>query len=354
MLVLLIGLALSVGPAAAQDLVKVPPLTARVTDLTNTLSAPEREALDAKLAAWEAQTGNQLVVLMLPSTQPEAIAAYSIRVAEAWKIGHKGKDNGAVFLIAKNDRKNRIEVGYGLEGVLTDVTTRRILAETVAPYFRNNQFAQGINAGVDQVIAVVNKGEPLADSPAVEPPQRKSGGISFDTILILLFVVVPVIGGILQAHLRQGGRVDGRRRLVGGAAWLFAGSLVIAHHCGRRRFHRDACLRPGWRPRGPRRRHLHPRRRRWRLRRRRRRWRRFRAAAADLAAAARRETGDDREDDQRSGGISSPIAAWSTARLRQPISIASSAQSLTAKRAMLGRSVLPSRRRCLCASVWRR
>jgi len=228
MLVLLIGLALWMGPAAAQDLVKVPPLTARVTDLTNTLSAQEREALDAKLAAWEAQTGNQLVVLMLPSTQPEAIAAYSIRVAEAWKIGHKGKDNGAVFLIAKNDRKNRIEVGYGLEGVLTDVTTRRILAETVAPYFRNNQFAQGINAGVDQVIAVVNKGEPLADSPAVEAPQRKSGGISFDTILILLFVVVPVIGGILK---RIFGRAVGSTvgaGLVGGAAWLFAGSLVIA------------------------------------------------------------------------------------------------------------------------------
>jgi len=227
-LVLLIGLVLSPGPAAAQDLVKVPPLTARVTDLTNTLSAAEREALDAKLAAWETQTGNQLVVLMLPSTQPEAIAAYSIRVAEAWKIGHKGKDNGAVFLIAKNDRKNRIEVGYGLEGVLTDVTTRRILAETVAPYFRNNQFAQGIDAGVDQIIAVVNKGEPLADSPAVQAPQRKSGGISFDTILILLFVIVPVIGGILR---RIFGRAVGSTvgaGLVGGAAWLFAGSLAIA------------------------------------------------------------------------------------------------------------------------------
>jgi uncharacterized protein len=227
-LVLLIGLVLSLGPAAAQDLVKIPPLTARVTDLTSTLSAAEREALDAKLAAWEAQTGNQLVVLMLPSTQPEAIAAYSIRVAEAWKIGHKGKDNGAVFLIAKNDRKNRIEVGYGLEGVLTDVTTRRILAETVAPYFRNNQFAQGIDAGVDQIIAVVNKGEPLADSPAVQAPQRKSGGISFDTILILLFVIVPVIGGILR---RIFGRAVGSTvgaGLVGGAAWLFAGSLLIA------------------------------------------------------------------------------------------------------------------------------
>jgi uncharacterized protein len=226
---LLIGLALPAGVAFAQDLVKVPALSARVTDLTNTLSASERQALEAKLAAWEAQTGNQLVVLMLPSTKPEAIAAYSIRVAEAWKIGHKGKDNGAVFLIAKDDHKNRIEVGYGLEGVLTDVTTRRILAETVAPFFRNGQFAQGIDAGVDQIIAVVNKGEPLADAPAAQSPQRRSGGgIPFDMIFILLFVVVPVIGSILR---RIFGRAVGSTvgaGIVGAAAWFFAGSMVIA------------------------------------------------------------------------------------------------------------------------------
>ena len=226
---LLFGAALPAGFAGAQDLVKVPALTARVTDLTNTLSASDRQALEAKLAAWETQTGNQLVVLMLPSTRPEAIAAYSIRVAEAWKIGHKGKDNGAVFLIAKDDRKNRIEVGYGLEGVLTDVTTRRILAETVAPFFRNGQFAQGIDAGVDQIIAVVNKGEPLADAPAAQPQQRKSGGgIPFDMIFILLFVVVPVIGSILR---RIFGRAIGSTvgaGVIGAAAWFFAGSLIVA------------------------------------------------------------------------------------------------------------------------------
>jgi len=226
---LLLGLALPTGPAAAaDDLVRIPALTARVTDLTNTLSASDRQALEAKLAAWESQTGNQLVVLMVPSTQPEAIASYAIRVAESWKIGRKGKDNGAIFLVAKDDRKNRIEVGYGLEGVLTDVTSRRILAETVAPYFRNNQFAQGISAGVDQIISVVNKGEPLADAPAVQNPSRHSGGIPFDLIFILLFVVVPVIGSILR---RIFGRAIGSTvgaGIVGGAAWLFAGSLGIA------------------------------------------------------------------------------------------------------------------------------
>ncbi len=228
--ILLVGLAIAAGSAvAADDLAKIPALTARVTDLTNTLSVADRQALESKLAAWETQSGNQLVVLMVPSTQPEAIAAYSIRVAEAWKIGRKGKDNGAIFLIAKDDRKNRIEVGYGLEGVLTDVTCRRILAETVAPFFRNGQFAQGISAGVDQIIAVVNKGEPLPDAPAAASPQRRSGsGISLDTIFILLFVVVPVVGGILR---RIFGRAVGSTvgaGIIGGAAWFVAGSLVIA------------------------------------------------------------------------------------------------------------------------------
>jgi uncharacterized protein len=227
---LLLGLVCPTGPvAAADDLVRIPTLTARVTDLTNTLSAPERQALEAKLAAWEAQTGNQLAVLMIPSTQPEAIASYAIRVAEGWKIGRKGKDNGAIFLIAKDDRKNRIEVGYGLEGVLTDVTSRRILAETVAPFFRNNQFAQGIDAGVDRIIDVVNKGEPLADAPAVQnPPRHPAGGFPFEWIFILLFVIVPVIGSILR---RIFGRAIGSTvgaGVVGAAAWLVAGSIAVA------------------------------------------------------------------------------------------------------------------------------
>ncbi len=230
-LVLLL-LALALRPEAslaADDLVKIPTLSARVTDLTGTLSTAERQALEDKLAAWETQTGNQLAVLMVPSTQPEAIASYSIRVAEAWKIGRKGKDNGAIFLVAKNDRKNRIEVGYGLEGVLTDVTSRRILAESVAPFFRNSQFAEGLNAGVDRIIDVVNKGEPLADSPAVQTPQRRSGGgIPFEMIFIVLFVVVPVLGGILR---RMFGRAVGSTvgaGIIGGAAWFLAGSMIIA------------------------------------------------------------------------------------------------------------------------------
>ncbi|MGI8896387.1 MAG: TPM domain-containing protein [Casimicrobiaceae bacterium] len=213
--------------AGTDGLARIPALTQRVTDLAATLTPPERQALEDKLAAWEQATGNQLVVLSVPSTKPEPIEAYSIRVAEAWKIGRKGNDNGALFLIAKDDKKMRIEVGYGLEGSLTDATARRIIAETVAPYFRQTQFAAGINAGVDQIIAVVNKGEPLAGPPAT-PAKRVGGGFSFETLLILLFVVVPVLGSMLRRIFGKALGSTVGAGVVGAAAWFVAGSLAIA------------------------------------------------------------------------------------------------------------------------------
>src|ERR1700712_686589 len=154
----------------------IPALAGRVNDSSGTLAADERQALEAKLAQWEASTGNQLAVLIVPTTRPESIEEYSLRVAEAWKIGHKGSDNGALFLIAKNDKKMRIEVGYGLEGSLTDVTARRIIGDVVAPLFTQGQFAAGINAGVDQIIKVVG-GEPVTTA---RPAKRQSSGGSFD------------------------------------------------------------------------------------------------------------------------------------------------------------------------------
>jgi len=213
--------------SSTEGLVSIPPLTARVTDLTSTLSAADVQALDAKLAAWEQKTGNQLAVLMLPTTQQEPIEAYSIRVAEAWKIGRKGQDNGALLIVAKNDRKLRIEVGYGLEGVLTDATSRRIISDTMAPFLRNNQFAQGINAGVDQIIDVVDKGEPLAAKP-VAKQQARGGGFPIEMLLIIVFVIVPILGGILR---RIFGRAVGSAvgaGIVGAGAWVVAGSLLIA------------------------------------------------------------------------------------------------------------------------------
>src|SRR5436190_12049740 len=207
-------------------LAPIPPLHARVTDLTNTLSPADQQALEAKLAAWERDTGNQMVVLIVPSTKPEPIEAYSIRVAEAWKIGRKGQDNGVLFLIAKDDRKMRLEIGYGLEGVLTDATSRRIIAETVAPLFRQNRYAAGIDAGVDRVIAVVGKGEPLPASAPAKAQRRGAGGFDFN-FLIFLLVIVPVIGGVLSRIFGKvlGSTIGGG--VIGTAAWFIAGSLVI-------------------------------------------------------------------------------------------------------------------------------
>ena len=208
----------------------IPPLRERVTDLTGTLTPSETQALVAKLSAWESKTGNQLAVLIVPSTQPEPIEAYSIRVADAWKIGRKGQDNGAILVVAKNDRKMRIEVGYGLEGSLTDVTSRRIIGDTIAPKFRDNQFAQGIDAGVDQIMSVVDKGEPLA----AKPPPPQGGGLwpvrhfSIETLLIFVFIVVPVLGSILRRIFGTALGSTVGAGIIGAGAWVVAGSLLIA------------------------------------------------------------------------------------------------------------------------------
>ena len=219
------GLLAQTWETGTDGLLPIPPLAARVTDLTHTLAPGEVATLEAKLAEWEARTSAQLVVLLVPTTLPEPIEGYSLRVAEKWKIGRKGQDNGALFLIAKDDRKMRIEVGYGLEGVLPDVTANRIIREDVAPAFREGRFAAGINAGVDRIIQVVGTGQPLAPKQA---PARRSSGFDFETLLILLFVGVPIVGGFLS---RIFGRMLGSTvgaGVVGAGAWVVAGSLAIA------------------------------------------------------------------------------------------------------------------------------
>src|ERR1700748_2821811 len=132
--------------------VAVPPLTQRVVDKTATLSSSDIASLDKTLKDFEKRKGSQIAVLVVPTTQPETIEQYSIRVAEAWKIGRKKIDDGALLVIAKNDRKLRIEVGYGLEGALTDVTSRRIIDEVIAPHFKTGEFASGISDGVTRLI----------------------------------------------------------------------------------------------------------------------------------------------------------------------------------------------------------
>ena len=138
----------------------MPPLTARVTDLTGTLSGGAVARIEAKLADLEAKKGSQIAVLIVPTTQPEEIEQFGIRVEEAWKLGRKGVDDGAILIVAKNDRRVRIEVGYGLEGALPDAIANRIITETITPHFKQGDYDGGVEAGVDQMISVVN-GEPL-------------------------------------------------------------------------------------------------------------------------------------------------------------------------------------------------
>lgn len=219
----LIALLLLVLAFAARAEVAVPPLAGRVVDQTGTLSAGDVAALTQKLQGLESSKGSQIAVLLVPTTQPETIEQFSIRVAEAWKLGRKGVDDGAILLVAKNDRSLRIEAGYGLEGALTDAVSKRIIDEDIVPKFKSGDYAGGIAAGVDRMIGVVN-GEPL---PAPKPPQGSGSG-SFDVFATPLVIAVFVLGAMFRAALGRmvGASVTGG--VVGVVVWFLAGSLAAA------------------------------------------------------------------------------------------------------------------------------
>ena len=170
LLTLALLLAGHVPSARAQ--IALPPLEARVTDLTGTLTAAQQSALEEKLAAFERRKGAQIAVLILQTTEPEDIAQFGIRLAEAWKIGRAAPDDGAILIVAKGDRAMRIEVGRGLEGALTDITSNRIINDTIAPLFKQGDFNGGVNAGLDQMIRVID-GEPL---PAPDQAWKRDPG----------------------------------------------------------------------------------------------------------------------------------------------------------------------------------
>lgn len=211
-----------VGTAQAE--VAVPKLTHRVTDLTATLDANQTQALEAKLASFETSKGSQIAVLLLPTTQPETIEQFGIRVVEAWKIGRKGVNDGVLLLIAKDDHKLRIEVGYGLEGALNDATAKRIVAEVISPAFKQGNFYGGVDAGVSAIIKVV-EGETLP------PPVVAQSANSSDDLGNLLGIgfIVFMMGNILfrqmLGRLPTGLIVGG---IVGGLAWMMLLSLGIA------------------------------------------------------------------------------------------------------------------------------
>jgi len=218
-------LALLVGwvfPALAE--VAVPPLTGRVVDQTGTLSSGDVASLTQTLKDLEARKGSQIAILIVPTTGEETIEQFSICVAEAWKIGRKKIDDGALLVIAKNDRHLRIEVGYGLEGALTDATTRRIIDEVITPKFKAGDFAGGVRAGIERMIRVID-GEKL---PAPEPEHWQAPGPLDDVAnpfvifgLIILASVLRSALGPLVGALATGG-------IVGVVAWFVAGSLAAS------------------------------------------------------------------------------------------------------------------------------
>ena len=211
--------------AAAQ--VPVPPLTGHVADQTGTLTAEQMTTLEQTLTAFEARKGSQLAVLMVPSTTPEEVEQFALRVAEKWKLGRKKVDDGAILVVAKNDRAVRIEVGYGLEGTLNDLTSKRIISETILPRFKAQDFYGGITAGARQMISVVD-GEPLPEPS--NAPARSIGNAQ--QYAPLLFILALAVGGVLRNAL---GKIPGSL-VTGGVvaliAWFVVGAVSLALGAG--------------------------------------------------------------------------------------------------------------------------
>lgn len=222
---LLVALLVAVVAHAQDAPVAVPPLTSPVTDLTQTLAPEQKAALESRLRDFEAQQGSQIAVLIVPTTQPETIEEYSIRVAEAWKIGRAAPDDGVILLVAKNDRTVRIEVGTGLEGALPDVIANRMISQVIVPHFREGDFAGGINAAITRIIALI-EGEPLPD------PERRSsrpeglGGIGNALPLLLMFVFVG--SGILRAMLGRVGGAGATAGIAGFLMWIVTSVAAVA------------------------------------------------------------------------------------------------------------------------------
>ncbi len=222
---LLAGWLLLVGMGWAAAQVAIPPLSGRVVDATGTMSNAQRMQLERMSADYEKQKGTQVVVALIPSTGGEPIEQYALRMSEKWQVGRRGVDDGVLFLIAKQDRAMRIEVGYGLEGALTDVQSKRIIDDVVAPYFRRNDYFGGINAGMERIFASI-EGEnlPAPVWGGENSPAPELGG--WTAILPILFPIVLVGVFLLRLLLGRlaGGVVTGG--IVGVLTWLFAGSLI--------------------------------------------------------------------------------------------------------------------------------
>ncbi|HET9643106.1 MAG TPA: TPM domain-containing protein [Burkholderiaceae bacterium] len=223
---LAVALLLAFGSARAEDLVSVPPLTAHVLDETATLTEAQRTQLESKLADFERQSGPQIVVLMVPTTQPEDITDYTQRVGDAWKIGRRDVGDGLLIVVAKNDRRVRIAPAKALEGAVPDLAARQIIDRAVTPAFKAGNFAGGLNAAVDQIIARI-RGEQLP-GPEQRTQTARDGGVDWQDLALFFFVGVPVVGAVLTAMM---GRKFGSLMTaigVGGAAWALSTSLLLS------------------------------------------------------------------------------------------------------------------------------
>jgi uncharacterized protein len=217
----------------AQGVLPVPPLTARVIDETNTLDPIQRKGLEEKLAAFEQQKGTQIVMLLVPTTRPEDIESYGNRVANAWKIGRKEVGDGIVVIVAKDDRRMRIEVAKTLEGAVPDLAAKQIIDGAMTPAFRQNDFAGGLHAAADQLIARAS-GEALPPPKQPAAQDRRAGKPGFDwfDLAIFLFFAVPIGGGLLRAVL---GRKLGALLTGGGVgliAMVITSSVLVAALAG--------------------------------------------------------------------------------------------------------------------------
>lgn len=218
-----LALLFQVSGVLAED-APVPLLTGRVVDLVGALTPDQKAGIEATLQAFEQRKGSQIAVLIVGTTFPEPIETYSIRVAEAWKVGRKSVDDGVVVVVAKADQAMRLEVGYGLEGAVPDAVAKRLVEEAFIPGFRQGDFHQGLAQGLDRLMKVID-GEPLPE-PARSQPGRDLR--SFESYFVLFFAIVFAVGGALRAAL---GRLPAAALVGGGTgvlAWFIAAPILIA------------------------------------------------------------------------------------------------------------------------------
>jgi uncharacterized protein len=225
----LLWAALTGAPAWAQDVLPVPALSGRVIDQTATLSEPQRAALDAKLAAFEAQAGPQIVLLLVPTTAPEDISSYAQRVADNWKIGRKQVGDGLLLLVVKNDRAVRIEVAKALEGAVPDLAARQIIDRAIVPAFRANDYAGGLDAAVDLLMGRIRgEGLPMPEARGGSGTRSKAGGLPFEQLGLVAFAGVVLLGGLISAVIGRKAGSAVAAVAAGGAAWWLGTGLLIA------------------------------------------------------------------------------------------------------------------------------